>query len=70
MFMKEEFNYEPITEEEKRIKEYILQCEEDDYDRLIQICDAVATDYVFRHGNCLLDLINFIIVQDECRKMN
>ena len=45
--MKEEFNYEPITEEERRIKEYILQCEEDDYDKLIQICDALATDYGF-----------------------
>lgn len=45
--MKEEFNYEPITEEERSIKEYILQCEEDDYDKLIQICDALATDYGF-----------------------
>lgn len=43
--MKDEFSYEPATEEERAIKKYILQCEEDDYDKLIQICDAVATDY-------------------------
>ena len=45
--MKEEFNYEPYTEEEKAIKEYISKCQADDYDKLIQICDAVATDYGF-----------------------
>lgn len=43
--MKDEFNYEPATGE-KAIKEYILQCEEDDYGKLIQICDAF-TDYGF-----------------------
>ena len=32
---------------EKAIKEYIDSCEADDYDKLIQICDALATDYGF-----------------------
>jgi len=32
--MKDEFNDEPATGEEKAIKEYILQCEEDDYDNI------------------------------------
>lgn len=45
--MQEEFNYEPQTEAETAIKDYILHCEADDYDKLIQICDAVATDYGF-----------------------
>ena len=45
--MKDEFGYEPQTEEEKAIKEYIIGCEADDYDKLIQICDSLATDYGF-----------------------
>lgn len=45
--MKEEFNFEPDTLEEKTIKEYLRNCEADDYDKLIQICDALATDYGF-----------------------
>ena len=45
--MKDEFSYEPDTKEEQCIKQYILQCKEDDYDMLIQICDARATDYGF-----------------------
>lgn len=45
--MQEEFGYEPQTEAETAIKDYILHCEADDYDKLIQICDAVATDYGF-----------------------
>lgn len=45
--MEKEFDYEPDTVEEKTIKEYISNCQVDDYDRLIQICDAVATDYGF-----------------------
>ena len=45
--MKDEFDYEPQTEEEKVIKDYIIHCQADDYDRLIQICDALATDYGF-----------------------
>ena len=45
--MKEEFDYEPSTEQEKEIKKYILNTEADDYDKLIQICDSLATDYGF-----------------------
>ena len=45
--MDKEFNYEPKTEEEIKIKEYINNCELDDYDKLIQLCDALATDYGF-----------------------
>lgn len=45
--MQEEFQYEPTTEEEIAIKEYIMNCEVDDYDRLIQLCDSLATDYGF-----------------------
>ncbi|MBR3032513.1 MAG: HDOD domain-containing protein [Clostridiales bacterium] len=47
LLMKDEFNYEPDTESERTIKEYILGCEADDYDKLIQLCDALATDYGF-----------------------
>ncbi|MBE5777857.1 MAG: HDOD domain-containing protein [Clostridiales bacterium] len=45
--MKAGFDYEPHTAEEKAIKEYICGTEADDYDKLVQICDAVATDYGF-----------------------
>ena len=45
--MQEEFQYEPTTEEEIAIKEFIMSCEADDYDRLIQLCDSLATDYGF-----------------------
>lgn len=45
--MQEEFDYEPTTNEEKEIKAYIMNCEVDDYDLLIQLCDALATDYGF-----------------------
>jgi len=45
--MQGEFDYQPETAAEKAIKDYILHCEADDYDKLIQICDAVATDYGF-----------------------
>ena len=45
--MKEEFNYDPESDVEKAIKDYILDCEIDDYDRLIQLCDALAVDYGF-----------------------
>lgn len=48
VFMKDEFNYEPDTLEEQEIKKYILGCgEADDYDKLVQMCDALATDYGF-----------------------
>lgn len=45
--MKDEFDYMPDTEEEKAIKEYISNCQADDYDKLIQMCDALAMDYGF-----------------------
>lgn len=45
--MKDEFDYIPETEEEIAIKEYIMNCQADDYDKLIQIADALATDYGF-----------------------
>lgn len=45
--MQDEFDYLPDTEEERFIKEYISNCQADDYDKLIQICDALATDYGF-----------------------
>ncbi|MCQ2483297.1 MAG: HD domain-containing protein [Clostridia bacterium] len=46
--MKDEFNYSPQTHEETEIKKYILSLEEADlYDKLIQMCDALATDYGF-----------------------
>lgn len=48
VFMKDEFDYEPDSFEEKEIKKYILNCgPADDYDKLIQICDSLATDYGF-----------------------
>lgn len=47
-FMEKEFDYEPTTLEEQEIKKYILSCGgADEYDRLIQICDSLATDYGF-----------------------
>ena len=45
--MRDEFGYEPETEQEKAIKAYIMNCEADDYDRLIQLCDSLAVDYGF-----------------------
>lgn len=45
--MRDEFDGEPNSEEERVIQEYISACEADDYDRLIQICDTLATDYGF-----------------------
>ncbi len=47
VLMQDEFQYEPVTEEEISIKEYIMSCQADDYDRLIQLCDSLATDYGF-----------------------
>ena len=48
VFMKDEFNYEHETFEEKEIKKYIVSLGEADlYDKLIQMCDALATDYGF-----------------------
>ena len=46
--MQEEFSYEPETEHEKAIRDYIMSCgEPDDYDKLIQLCDSLAADYGF-----------------------
>ncbi len=49
LFMKDEFEgYEPKEEHIKVIKDYICSLDEaDDYDKLIQICDAMAVDYGF-----------------------
>ena len=47
VLMEKEFDYEPKTNEERVIKNYILNCQLDDYDRLIQMCDALAMDYGF-----------------------
>lgn len=47
VLMQEEFNYDPTTLEEIEIKKYIIDCKIDDYDLLIQLCDALATDYGF-----------------------
>ena len=47
LLMKDEFDCEPDTDAEKEIKEYILNTEADDYDKLIQLCDSLATDYGF-----------------------
>ena len=45
--MRDEFCCDPKTETEKAIRDYILSCEADDYDRLIQLCDSLAVDYGF-----------------------
>ena len=45
--MQEEFTYEPQTEAVREIKKYIDSCQADEYDMLIQLCDALATDYGF-----------------------
>ena len=46
--MQNEFSYEPETGHEKAIKDYIINCgEPNDYDKLIQLCDSLATDYGF-----------------------
>ena len=47
LLMKDEFDYEPSNDTEKEIKKYILNAEADDYDKLIQLCDSLATDYGF-----------------------
>lgn len=45
--MQDEFDYVPENENEKAIKEYIRNCQADDYDKLIQLCDSLAVDYGF-----------------------
>ncbi len=47
-FMADEFQYEPDTLEEQYIKNALISYNQaDDYDKLIQMCDALATDYGF-----------------------
>ncbi len=46
-----EFGGETKDMETGVIKKYIQECELDDYDLLIQICDSLATDY----GFCILE---------------
>ncbi len=45
--MHDDFGFEPESENLKAIKNYIMSIEADDYDRLIQLCDALAVDYGF-----------------------
>lgn len=45
--MQKEFDQPPASAEEEAIRDYIAQCEADGYDKLIQLCDALATDYGF-----------------------
>ncbi len=45
--MQDEFSHEPGSEQEKAIKAYIMNCQADDYDQLIQLCDSLAVDYGF-----------------------
>lgn len=47
VLMSSAFEYEPCTKEEIEIKKYITEHDADDYDRLIQLCDSLATDYGF-----------------------
>lgn len=45
-----DFNYE-VTDEEVLIKDYISNCDYDDYDKLLILCDSLAV----AHGFCLLE---------------
>ena len=47
LMMQDEFDYEPERDIEKVIKDYIMKCSADDYDKLIQLCDSIAVDYGF-----------------------
>ena len=47
LLMDKEFEKEEKDEPLKSISAYIRNCVADDYDRLIQICDALAVDYGF-----------------------
>lgn len=49
--MGEEFTGDEPSEEEKAIRAYISQCQCDEYDGLIQLCDSLAVDY----GFCILE---------------
>ena len=45
--MQAEFSDDPESAQEKAIKAYIMNCQADDYDKLIQLCDSLAVDYGF-----------------------
>ena len=47
LLMSGSFRDKPESETEKAIKAFIDKTEADDYDRLIQLCDALAVDYGF-----------------------
>lgn len=47
VLMLENFECELTSLEEIAIRDYISNCRTDDYDLLIQLCDALATDYGF-----------------------
>ncbi|MCR4866864.1 MAG: HDOD domain-containing protein [Lachnospiraceae bacterium] len=47
LLMDKEFEKEEKDEHLKSISSYIRNCVADDYDRLIQLCDALAVDYGF-----------------------
>ena len=47
LLMDKEFDREEKDEPLKSISAYIRNCVADDYDRLIQLCDALAVDYGF-----------------------
>jgi hypothetical protein len=49
--LKEDEFVEEVEDEEIFIKEYILECTYDDYDRLIQLCDSLA----LANGFCMLE---------------
>ncbi|MDF2535457.1 MAG: metal dependent phosphohydrolase [Bacillales bacterium] len=49
--LKENEFVEEVEDEEIFIKEYILKCTYDDYDRLIQLCDSLA----LANGFCMLE---------------
>lgn len=49
--MEKELHETSKDETEREIREYLVSCEYDDYDKLIQLCDSLATDY----GFCILE---------------
>lgn len=49
--IKEKDFAEEVQDEEKIIKDYIVNCTYDDYDRLLQLCDSLA----LANGFCMLE---------------
>lgn len=47
ILMDQYFDFEPDTVKENKIKNFIFECELDDYDKLIQLCDSLGCDYGF-----------------------